>query len=155
SGLEVREQPPGSTVLPPSRDRQAFADFYADDDAQFMKSVRRIMFLGEKGLEQRRDVVPSGPESWVCTGPIAYEGLAALERDIANFKAARAGAGASQGFVSAVAPASVYWLDNAFYATDEEFVFALAEALRTEYRGIVEAGLLLQVDDAVLVHEYD
>ncbi|MBN1239851.1 MAG: hypothetical protein JXB36_15220, partial [Gammaproteobacteria bacterium] len=46
-GLEVREQPAGSMVLPPSRDRQAFPDFYAEDDAQFASSVRRIMFLGE------------------------------------------------------------------------------------------------------------
>src|SRR5690606_7444856 len=74
SGLEVREQPAGTTFLPPSRDRQAFADFYAEDDAQFASSVRRIMFLGEKGLHLRRNVVPAGPESWVCTGPVAYDG---------------------------------------------------------------------------------
>ena len=59
------------------------------------------------------------------------------------------------GFLPVVAPASVYWLDNDYYKTDEEFVFALADALHTEYRAIVDSGLLLQVDDAVLVHEYD
>lgn len=154
-GLEVREQPAGSMVLPPSRDRQAFPDFYAEDDAQFASSVRRIMFLGEKGMSGRRGVVPNGPESWVCTGPVAYDGMDLLQRDIANLKAALAGAGVTEGFMSAVAPASVYWLDNDYYATDEEFVFALADALRTEYRAIVDSGLLLQVDDAVLVHEYD
>ena len=54
-----------------------------------------------------------------------------------------------------VAPASVYWLQNEYYGTEEEFVFAVADALHEEYKGIVDAGFLLQVDDAVLVHEYD
>ena len=54
-----------------------------------------------------------------------------------------------------VAPASVYWLHNEYYGSDEEFVFAVADALHEEYKGIVDAGFLLQVDDAVLVHECD
>ena len=54
-----------------------------------------------------------------------------------------------------VAPASVYWLRNEYYATEEEFVFAVADALHVEYQAIVDAGLMLQVDDAVLMHEYD
>ena len=58
-------------------------------------------------------------------------------------------------FLPVVAPASAYWLDNEHYATDEEFVFALADVLHEEYKAIVDAGFLLQVDDAVLVHEYD
>lgn len=155
SGLEVREQPPGSAILPPSRDRQAFPDFYAEDDEQFARSARRIMFLGEKGIRQRRGAEPAGPEIWACTGPIEYEGSALLERDIANLKSALAAAGVEEGFMSAVAPASVYWLENAYYRTDEEFVFAVANALKTEYRAIIDAGLLLQIDDAVLAHEYD
>ncbi len=91
----------------------------------------------------------------MCTGPIEYEGLDALQRDIANLKAAIEGAGVTDAFLPVVAPASVYWLENEYYKTDEEFVFAVADALRTEYRAIVDSGLLLQVDDAVLVHEYD
>ncbi len=58
-------------------------------------------------------------------------------------------------FLPVVAPASVYWLRNEYYASEEEFVFAVADALHEEYRRIVDAGLLLQVDDAVLMHEYD
>jgi 5-methyltetrahydropteroyltriglutamate--homocysteine methyltransferase len=156
SGLEVRERAPGTPFMPPSRDRQQFADFYAEDDRQLTSSsARRVSFLGEKGVRQRRGIVPSGPEVWTCTGPIAYNGQALLQRDIDHLKTALAAEKAVSGFLPVVAPASAYWLDNAYYKTDEEFVFALADALRTEYRAIVDAGLLLQVDDAVLVHEYD
>jgi len=54
-----------------------------------------------------------------------------------------------------VAPASTYWLNNEYYKTDEELMFALADALHVEYTAIAASGLYLQVDDAVLVHEYD
>jgi len=106
-------------------------------------------------VAQRRGVTPSGPEVWTCTGPIAYDGLALLRRDIEHLKTALDGAGVVGGFLPVVAPASAYWLQNDYYKTDEAFVFALADALRVEYRAIVDAGLFLQVDDAVLVHEYD
>jgi 5-methyltetrahydropteroyltriglutamate--homocysteine methyltransferase len=155
SGLDVREQKPGTAIMPPSRDRQAFPEFYAEDDRDSARGMRRIMFLGEKGVRQRRGTTPSGPEVWACTGPIRYDGLDLLQRDIDNMKAALADVDVTAGFLPVVAPASVYWLENDYYATDEEFVFAVADALRTEYRTIADSGLLLQVDDAVLVHEYD
>jgi 5-methyltetrahydropteroyltriglutamate--homocysteine methyltransferase len=155
SGLEVREMPPGGTFMPPSRDRQAFPGFYADDDQKMAQQIRRVAMIGEKGVAQRRGVTPSGPEVWTCTGPIAYDGLALLRRDIEHLKTALDGAGVVGGFLPVVAPASAYWLQNDYYKTDEAFVFALADALRVEYRAIVDAGLFLQVDDAVLVHEYD
>ena len=155
SGLEVREQRPGTSFMPPSRDRQRFADFYADDDKQIAASMRRISFLGEKGVRLRRGIIPSGPEVWACTGPIAYNGLSLLQRDIDRFTRALGRVRVSGGFLPVVAPASVYWLENHFYKTDEEFVFAVADALHVEYRAIVDSGLLLQVDDAVLVHECD
>jgi 5-methyltetrahydropteroyltriglutamate--homocysteine methyltransferase len=155
SGLEVRELPPGSTLMPPSRDRQAFPEFYAEEDRQYAQQARRVSMLGEKWMRQRRGVTPAGPEQWVCTGPIKYEGLELLQRDIANLKAAIHGVPVTGAFLPVVAPASVYWLQNEYYRTDEEFVYAVANALRTEYRAIADSGLLLQVDDAVLVHEYD
>jgi len=155
TGLEVRELPPGTTFMPSSRDRQAFPEFYAEDDRQLGSIRRRVLVLGEKGLNLRRGVIPSGPEGWVCTGPITYDGQARLHRDIDNLKAALGGVDVTGGFLPVVAPASAYWLENQYYKSDEEFVFALANALRTEYRAIVDAGLFLQVDDAVLVHEYD
>jgi 5-methyltetrahydropteroyltriglutamate--homocysteine methyltransferase len=155
SGLEVRERKPGTSFMPPSRDRQHFPDFYADDDKQLAGSMRRVGLLGEKGLRQSRGVASSGPQGWTCTGPIAYDGMALLQRDIAHLKAALGRVNVTAGFLPVVAPASVYWLDNEYYRSDEEFVFAVADALHTEYRTIVDSGLLLQVDDAVLVHECD
>jgi 5-methyltetrahydropteroyltriglutamate--homocysteine methyltransferase len=91
---------------------------------------------------------------WFCTGPITYD-PSALERDIARFKSALAGIEVADVFLPVVAPASVYWLRNEYYPSEEEFVFAVADALHEEYRRIVDAGFLLQVDDAVLLHEYD
>ena len=60
-----------------------------------------------------------------------------------------------EGFLPVVAPASAYWLENEYYGSEEEFVFALADALHEEYKAIADSGLLLQVDDAVLMHECD
>ena len=92
----------------------------------------------------------------VCVGPITYRGHASIRRNIADLTAALHGAGASEGFLTAVAPASTgYDAANEYYATDRDYVFAIAEALREEYLEIVNAGLILQVDDAVLANMYD
>ncbi len=156
SGLELGELSPDATVMPASRDRQAFPEFYAELDAQFLGRSRLVQFLGARGVGTAAPKrAPSGPEVWLCTGPIEYEGEEALQRDIDNLKAALQEVEVTEGFLPVVAPGSVFWLHNRYYETDEEFAFALADALRTEYRAIVDSGLLLQVDDAVLVHEYD
>jgi 5-methyltetrahydropteroyltriglutamate--homocysteine methyltransferase len=84
----------------------------------------------------------------------AYLDRTAVERDIANLRDALAGLDA-EGFLPVVAPASTYWLENEHYGSDEEFVYALADALAVEYKAIVDAGFMLQVDDAVLMHEMD
>jgi 5-methyltetrahydropteroyltriglutamate--homocysteine methyltransferase len=91
---------------------------------------------------------------WFCTGPLEYD-TAKLEQDITRFKAALEGVEVTDAFLPVVAPASVYWLRNEYYASEEEFVFAVADALHVEYKAIVDSGLMLQVDDAVLMHEYD
>lgn len=151
SGIEPRLVPIGAgDILPPSRDRQAFPEFYAEHDAAFTREVSnrvRVAPGGRAGddIEAKR---------WFCTGPIAYDS-SALKRDIARFKWALAAVDVVDAFLPVVAPASVYWLHNEHYATEEEFVFAVADALHEEYREIVAAGFLLQVDDAVLLHEYD
>jgi len=155
SGLEVKAQKPGVSFMPPSRDRQHFPEFYAEDDAVLAARINRVSFIGEKGVRSRRGVTPTGPEVWTCTGPIAYDGQTLLQRDINRLKAALAGTPRTAGFLPVVAPASTYWLNNEYYKTDEEFVFALADALHVEYTAIADSGLFLQVDDAVLVHEYD
>jgi 5-methyltetrahydropteroyltriglutamate--homocysteine methyltransferase len=149
SGLESRPMPPGlSTILPPSRDRQAFPGAYAALDALDEAATRASSSVAaDKG---------AAAASWVCTGPLVYD-RAALDRDLANFRAAldAAGRDVSDAFLPVVAPASAYWLRNEYYASDEEFVYALAGVLHEEYKAIVDAGLLLQVDDAVLMHEAD
>jgi 5-methyltetrahydropteroyltriglutamate--homocysteine methyltransferase len=92
----------------------------------------------------------------VCVGPITYRGHDAIRRNIADLTAALSAAGASEGFLTAVAPASTgYDAANEYYASDRDYVFAIAEALREEYLEIVNAGLILQVDDAVLANMYD
>ena len=140
SGLEPRMvELQGKSYLPPSRDRLAFPEFYAEHDAQFSG--------GDSDA-------PAQGKVWVCTGPIEYH-PAALQRDIANLKAALDGVEIADAFLPVVAPASVYWLENEHYASEEEFIFAVADALHQEYKAIVDAGFLVQVDDAVLAHEYD
>jgi 5-methyltetrahydropteroyltriglutamate--homocysteine methyltransferase len=90
---------------------------------------------------------------WVCEGPIEYVG-GDVEKDIANLKAGLDGVDVVDSFIPCVAPASVYWIKNEHYATDEEFVYAVAEALRAEYRKIHDAGIMVHVDDAVLWHMF-
>jgi 5-methyltetrahydropteroyltriglutamate--homocysteine methyltransferase len=154
SGLEVRPITlQGASMLPPSRDRQAFPGAYAALDALDEAAVRESNAAASSAISDNAGS-DGGAVEWVCTGPLHYD-RAALDRDIANFKAALAGHDGIEGFLPVVAPASAYWLQNEYYTSDEEFVFALADALHEEYKGIVEAGLLLQVDDAVLMHECD
>jgi len=92
----------------------------------------------------------------VCTGPIAYKGHDALKRDIDTLRAALAGIACEEAFMPAVSPAQLAgWNRNEFYQTDEEFQVAVANALNEEYKAIVDAGFILQLDDAFLAHEYD
>jgi 5-methyltetrahydropteroyltriglutamate--homocysteine methyltransferase len=154
SGLEARPITlEGASMLPPSRDRQAFPGAYAQLDALDEAATRGSNIAPESS--QREEAPDAGQAmSWVCTGPLTYDGTA-LARDIANFKAALADTEHVDAFLPVVAPASAYWLQNEYYDSEEEFVFALADALHEEYKGIVDSGLLLQVDDAVLMHEAD
>ena len=73
---------------------------------------------------------------------------------LANLTSALQGVDAVDSFIPCVAPASVYWFRNEYYATEEEFVYALADALRIEYRRIHAAGIMVHVDDAVLWHMF-
>ena len=97
---------------------------------------------------------PSAPPS-VCTGPIAYKGEALLKRDLTNFKAALQCVGVEEAFVPAIAPGMVGRGQNQYYASEEEYRFAIAAALKTEYRAIVEAGFILQIDDPGLGETWD
>jgi 5-methyltetrahydropteroyltriglutamate--homocysteine methyltransferase len=97
------------------------------------------------------DVIRIAPQ--VCVAPISYAGGAQVRRDIANLKQAMAAAGAEEGFLPATSPLPV--MRNEHYATEEEFFLAYGEALREEYRAILDAGLLLQIDDPRMVASWD
>jgi 5-methyltetrahydropteroyltriglutamate--homocysteine methyltransferase len=101
-----------------------------------------------------RAMPPAAPPS-VCQGPIAYQGETLLQRDLETFKAALQGVSVEEAFVPAIAPAMVGRGQNQYYPSEEAYVFAIAEALRTEYRAIVDAGFILQIDDPGLGETWD
>src|SRR6185503_6137301 len=88
--------------------------------------------------------MPLASAPTVCEGPIAYKGQALLEKDLSTFKAALQGQHVAEAFVPAIAPAMVGRGQNRYYSTEDAYVFAIAEALRTEYKAIVDAGFILQ-----------
>jgi 5-methyltetrahydropteroyltriglutamate--homocysteine methyltransferase len=97
-----------------------------------------------------------GAPAEVCVGPISMADTRSVARDIANLKAATASTQVGEGFVTSVAPASTAYNGiNEYYKSDEEYVYAIAEALREEYLAVHQSGLVLQVDDAVLANMYD
>jgi 5-methyltetrahydropteroyltriglutamate--homocysteine methyltransferase len=135
SGFERRPFKPGVNTFQRGADREKFAEFYAELDA--------------------RDGVVTTLDS-VCVGPITYTGQAQLQRDIDNFKAALKGARVSEAFMPVAAPASVIPdRKNEYYKSEEELLEAIANAMRTEYRMIVDAGFLVQLDDARNAVTYD
>jgi 5-methyltetrahydropteroyltriglutamate--homocysteine methyltransferase len=117
------------------RDRSRFAAAYADPETGITTGPR--------------------PPAPVCVGPIAYTGHDAIATDIANFKAAMQAAGVEEGFMSSVAPGSASRIANAYYKTEEELLYACADAMREEYRAIVDAGLILQLDDPAIAENWD
>jgi 5-methyltetrahydropteroyltriglutamate--homocysteine methyltransferase len=138
-GRQPRRSQPGEIVLTSQddrRDRQLFAGAYGDPESGVSTGPRPV----------------TGP---VCVAPLRYTGQAALQADIANLKAALAAAGSAEGFMTAVAPGSAYRIGNAYYPSDEEFLAACAEAMREEYKAIVDAGLILQLDDPATATGWD
>jgi 5-methyltetrahydropteroyltriglutamate--homocysteine methyltransferase len=91
----------------------------------------------------------------VCRGPLAYTGQQDVQRDIADMKAAMAATGVSDGYLNSVAPASCARFGNEYYADDEEMMYACADAMREEYTAIIEAGLMLQLDDPAIAENWD
>ena len=145
SGLEMVDKPvpprpsgPHDLVLQglaKRRDRTRFLAAYTDP---------------ETGISIGRDYTRP-----VCTGPVKYTGQDAIKADIAHFKAALKSNGIEEGFMTSIAPGSASRLGNAYYKTDDEFLFACADAMREEYRAIVDAGLILQLDDPSIAENWD
>ncbi len=116
------------------RERETFAEFLAE-------AFPRAM---------------TGVPTEACVGPIRYRGHDVLNRAIDSLTGALHGVRASEAFMTAVAPGSTaYDGVNEFYSSERDYVFAIAEALREEYRAIHAAGLIVQVDDPVLANMYD
>lgn len=134
-----RQSSPGNVVVTGfgnRRDRARFAEAYADPASG--------IFTG------------GAPKPFpTCTGPLTYTGHAAIAQDVANLRAAVDVTGAAEGFITSIAPGSAARVDNEYYATDEEYVWALADALREEYRAVIDAGLVLQIDDPSLAENWD
>jgi 5-methyltetrahydropteroyltriglutamate--homocysteine methyltransferase len=137
--LPARRSRPGEVVLTSfadRRDRMRFAAAYADPDSGITTGPR-----------------PANHP--VCVAPLTYIGHEAITADISRFKAALAAAGLEEGFMTAIAPASASRIDNMYYKTDEELLYACADAMREEYKAILEAGLVLQLDDPAIAENWD
>ena len=87
-----------------------------------------------------------------CIGPVRYVGLAALQADLDNLQSAVDKFGCDEAFMPCIAPTGVG--HNDYFPTEEEYIFAVADAMAEEYKAIIDAGLLLQVDDPFLPHVY-
>src|SRR5262245_6619551 len=127
-GFEFDREAPRQSPWAGSREAKSFPEFYGD---------------GHVAARQNH---------MVCTAPVTYRGMAQLQTDIDNLKAALNGAKPQEAFMPAISPTSAAdWQRNGYYKTEEEYLFALADALRQEYEAIAKAGFLLQVDDPHLV----
>jgi len=124
------------TSFPDRRDRELFADAYNSPDGGIATGSGATPF-------------PS------TTGPIAYVGHAAISNDIANLKNGLEASGLSEGFITSIAPGSASRVLNEHYATEEEHIWAWADALREEYKAITDAGLILQIDDPSIAENWD
>jgi 5-methyltetrahydropteroyltriglutamate--homocysteine methyltransferase len=134
-GCEPRQAE--STVFSEGKDREEFAAFYK------YATERGTLFYRPKEERVR------AASFFACTAPITYQGTQAMQREIEVFRAALGSFPPGDAFLTTTAPASLEpYRKNEFYKSEEEFVYAIAEAMRTEYEMIAKAGFLVQVDDA-------
>lgn len=135
-GIEEREVKPGDKVLrmdASARDRAEFPDYYAMRGGRSFN--RRLFFV---------------------TGPLTYTGQETIQTDIQNFQAALQGkSGYAEALLPVVAPGSIeHWMRNEYYPSQEDFMFALADAMHAEYKAITDAGFIVQIDDPDLPHAW-
>jgi 5-methyltetrahydropteroyltriglutamate--homocysteine methyltransferase len=135
SGFELRAIPPGYRPGTPGADRTRFKEFYAELDVREPMANARMV---------------------ACVGPVEYIGQAIVQRDIDNFKAALKGRKVEEAFMPVVAPSSVLPdRKDEYYKGEEDWLDAVTAAMRTEYKMIVDAGFILQIDDARAATAYD
>ena len=131
AGFELDKERPAKAPWEGSREAKSFPEFYAPAH------------------------VAAAPNRMVCTGPVSYKGQKPLQRDIDNLKAALKGTRVEEAFMPSVSPTSVTdWHRNVHYKSYEEYLFAVAEAMNAEYKAIVDAGFLVQIDDPHLVTQW-
>jgi 5-methyltetrahydropteroyltriglutamate--homocysteine methyltransferase len=144
SGFELREETAAkgrAAWTIGSKERKDFAEFYAAD-AGMGKA-------GQAGTSSNRMY------GLTCAAPVKYTGHAIIQRDVQNLRQALTAAGVKEAFMTAVSPATLQILPNEHYKSSEDYTWALAEAIREEYKAIVDAGFILQIDDPAIVDIYD
>lgn len=137
--MPARRSSPGNVVLtsfPDRRDWTKFSNAYNDPSSGITVGDADHRFP-------------------TCTGPLTYIGHDAVAADIANFKAALAANGYEEGFLTSLSPGSCARIAFTHYATEDEFLYACADAMREEYKAIIDAGLLLQIDDPSIAENWD
>jgi 5-methyltetrahydropteroyltriglutamate--homocysteine methyltransferase len=138
-GFESRPATPADSPLAGSYEMAQYAAYYGEAIERGTLWHTSVALGGEPGVAVQ----------YVCTGPITYTGQAVIKRDIENLRSALQKTPALESFLPVAAPASVeVGRKNEYYKTDEEFVFALANAMREEYKAVTDAGLVVQIDDA-------
>ena len=140
ASIPAQRSSPGNVVLssfPDRRDWNIFAEAYADPTS---------------GIAMGENQLVGFP---VVTGPLTFTGQDAVQSDIANMKAALDATGFEEGFITSVSPGSASRIGNEYYKTEEEFIYACADAMREEYKAIVDSGLILQIDDPSIAENYD
>ena len=135
----VKEGEVALTTFAGRRDRATFAAAYNDPLSGIMTTPPNLR-------------IPPRP---TVTGPLTYIGQEVLAADLANFRAALDAAGIEEGFIASVAPGSAVRIANQYYQTGEELIFAAADAMREEYKAIVDAGFILQLDDPSIAENFD
>jgi 5-methyltetrahydropteroyltriglutamate--homocysteine methyltransferase len=141
-GFEPDPSAEGRSFWVGSREERDFPDYYGSGEPS---APAAIAFPAGS----------TGSGHMVCTGPITYTGHQAVRTDIENLRAALEGTDDRDAFIPAISPAQVEdWHRNSYYDSQEEFLFAIADALREEYSAIVASGFLVQIDDPILVTYY-
>src|SRR5436305_5592760 len=143
SGLEEIDSP--VRFRGPTRDSLAFPRAY--EDMKVMLAARSA------------DIVPKRivrPRAQICSNAISYVGQEGLADDIDNLKRALENVSAEEAFMTAISPSNLeLYYENRYYASDEQYLAALADAMHVEYKAIVDAGFLLQIDDPRMATHYN
>jgi 5-methyltetrahydropteroyltriglutamate--homocysteine methyltransferase len=143
SGLQEIDSPVGFRGA--TRDSLAFPGAY--EDMKIMLSARSGALVPKRKVR---------PKAQICSGPIRYVGQEELKADIKNLKLALKDAAVQEAFMTAISPSNLeLYYENQYYGSEEDYLEALADAMRVEYRAIVEAGLLLQIDDPRIATHYN